>query len=139
VTDKKGRLYRDYNGLQISGRCGAVNLTRSVVVLSEYPAGWFPHFLGHYFAEDSWDGTDLFMERPDERGRVTGHVFATERVRDVFRRAKVRNVAFERLTDVSVNTDTYEVGSDYLMPPDFSQRVDAAYARAGVPRPGSPR
>ena len=135
VTDKKGKLYRDYSGLVITGRCGPVDLTRSAVVLSEYPGGWFPHFLGHYFDDDSWDGSDLFMEHPDSRGHRTAVVYVTERVRTVFRRAKVRNVELKRLTEVSVSTWVYEVGSAHLLPTDFRARVDAAYVLADVPRP----
>ena len=135
VTDKKGKLHRKYSGLAITGRCGPIDLSRSVVVLSQYPAGWFPHFLGHYFDDDSWDGSDLFMEHPDTRGHRTAAMFTTERVRQVFRRAKVRNLELERLTQVNVNTSIYEIGSTHLLPPDFNARVDAAYVRAGVPRP----
>ena len=135
VTDKKGKLRRDYSGLVITGRCGHVDLTRSVVVLSEYPAGWLPHFLGHYFEEDSWDGFDLFMEHPDTRGHRNSRIYVTERVRQAFRRAKVRNVELERLTEATVNTSIYEVGSAHLLPSDFEAPVNAAYILAKVPRP----
>ena len=135
VTDKKGKLHQAYSGLVITGRCGHVDLTRSVVVLSEYPAGWFPHFLGHYFEEDSWDGFDLFMEHPDTQGHRNSRIYVTELVRQVFRRAKVRNVELERLTEVTVNTSIYEVGSAHLVPSDFEARVNAAYVLAKVPRP----
>jgi hypothetical protein len=135
VTDKKGRSYPDYEGLVILGRCGGVDLSRSVVVLSEYPAGWFPHFLGRYFPEQSWDGSDIFMERPDSSGHVSAHVFVTEKVREAFDKAKISNVLFERLTEVDVMTSVYENGCSHLLPPDFSHRVDAAYRRAGVRRP----
>lgn len=135
VTDKQGESHPDYQGLVISGRCGTVDLSRSVVVLSQYPAGWYPHFLGRYFAEDSWDGSDIFMETPDSIGRVTAHKFVTEKVRQVFDRAKIKNVHLQRLTEESVSTSIYEVGSSHLLPHDFTRRVDAAYARAAVPRP----
>jgi len=135
VSGKKGDTYSEYLGLAIAGRCGPVDLSRSIVVLSEYPAGWFPHFLGHYFDETSWDGCDLFMEAVDPSGRRTANIFATEPVRQVFRRAKIKNIIFERLTERSVNTSVYEIGSSHLLPLDFQSRVDAAYGRAGVPRP----
>jgi len=135
VKDKSGRSHSDYEGVTILGRCGPVDLSRSVVALAEYPAGWFPHFLGHYFAEHSWDGSDLFMERADSTGKVTARCFATERVRQAFQRAKIRNVLLERLTEQSVMTSIYEIGCSHLLPPDFAHRVSAAYARAGIPQP----
>ena len=135
VIDKNGDSYPDYAGLAVLGRCGACDLSRSVVVLAEYPVGWFPHFLGRYFSENSWDGSDFFMERADVRGSFTGHVFVTERVRQVFEQAKMKNVRLERLTETSVSAMVYEAGKDYLLPTDFSRRVDATYTRAGIPRP----
>jgi len=135
VTDKAGESHPDYAGLSMVGRCGPVDLSRSVVVLSQYPGGWFPHFLGHYFAEDSWDGSDVFMEREDSTGRVTARIFVTEKVREALDRAEVKNLRLQRLTEKSVMTSIYEIGSSHLLPCDFSQRVDAAYARAGVSRP----
>lgn len=136
VTDKTGQAHLDYEGLTIVGRCGPADLSRSVVVLSEYPAGWFPHFLGHYFAKDSWDGSDIFMERPNSRGKVIALKFVTEKVHQIFKRAKIKNIRMECLTERSVMTSIHEIGDPHSIPADFIQRVNAAYARADVPRPG---
>lgn len=135
VIDKGGDYHPDYEGLAILGRCGCADLSRSVVVLSKYPAGWFPHFLGYYFPEESWDGSDIFMETPDERGRTTAHVFVTERVRLALETASVKNVKFERLTERSISTSVYQIGAEYQLPSDFSARVTAAYRRAGIDPP----
>ncbi len=135
VTDKAGHFHPDYEGLMINGRCGPVDLSRSVVVLSKYPAGWFPHFCGHYFTEDSWDGSDIFMERADSSGKVTARCFVTEKVQQVFKRENIENVRLDCLADKSVMTSIYEIGRSYLLPPDFAHRVAAAYARAGIPLP----
>ena len=135
VTDRDGEPYKDYEGLIVIGRCDAVDLSRSVVVLSEYPRGWFPHFLGRYFDEKSWDGSDLFMERPDFKGKVTAHIFVTEKVRRLIDAARINNVRLERLTEQTVSTSVYEIGRSHLLPHDFSQRVRAAYVRAGVSPP----
>jgi hypothetical protein len=135
VIGKGGDYHPEYEGLVILGRCNSADLSRSVVVLSEYPAGWLPHFLGYYFDEASWDGTDLFMETPDALGKTTAHVFVTERVRLAFEKAKVKNVRFGRLTERSVMTANYEIGSSHRLPRDFSLRVSAAYRRAGISPP----
>lgn len=135
VMDKLGEPQPDYEGLVVTGRCGNVDLARSIVVLSEYPTGWYPHFLGHYFEESSWDGSDIFMETPDSAGRVTAHKFVTEKVRLAFEKAKIKNARLERLTEQSVRTSVYEIGSSHLLPHDFSRRVEAAYIRAGIPKP----
>jgi hypothetical protein len=144
VIDKGGDYHPEYEGLIVRGRCGPADLSRSVVVLSqphsEYQVGGrFPQFLGYYFSEDSWDGSDIFMEMRDARGRQTAHVFVTERMRLALEAARVKNVKFERLTESVVSTSTYETGNAYKLPPDFSARVSAAYRRAGIEPPSQKR
>ena len=75
------------------------------------------------------------MAAADDHSKVTRHMYATESVVDAIRRAKVRNIEFECLADAWVSTAVYEIGSRYRFPRDFAQRVDKAYARAGVSRP----
>ena len=135
VIDKGGDYHPEYDGLVILGRCGAADLSTSVVVLSQYPAGWYPHLLGYYFPADSWDGSDIFMERPDTCGHQTGHTFVTDRLRAAFEAANVQNVRFEPLPDHSAPSSVYEIGSGHRVPEDFPARVSAAYRRAGVDRP----
>src|SRR5437588_991555 len=77
VCDKSGLEYAHYHGLVITGRCGQRNLSASKIELSEYPGGWFPNFVGHYFDETSWDGSDLFMEEGDESGLGDSAKFMT--------------------------------------------------------------
>jgi hypothetical protein len=137
VIDKGGEVYDNYEGIGIVGRCDPIDLSRSVVTLKQFPGGWFPQFLGSYFSEESWDGSDVFMERPDEKGVVTAKIFATEKAVRLFAEAKVENLHFERLTDKETLTSTYEIGCvTQRLPADFKQRVDAAYRRAGVEKPG---
>lgn len=140
VFDKKGGCHPEYEGLIVHGRCGPVNLSRSVVVLSQSSSEYrvesrVPQFLGYYFAEDSWDGSDIFMDNPDAQRRTTAHVFVTERLRLAFETSRVKNVKFERLTESICNTSVYEIGGAYKLPSDFSARVTAAYRRAGVEPP----
>jgi len=136
VIDKGGEVYRDYQGIGIVGRCDPIDLSRSVVTLEKAPGGSFPKFLGSYFAEESWDGSDLFMERPDTKGKMTARIFATEKIRQLFADAKVENLRFERLTEQEISTSVYEIGCvQHRLPADFKQRVDEAYRRAGVEKP----
>jgi hypothetical protein len=94
-VDEGETLRRDYGGLVVTGRCGAIDRSRSEIVLYEYPAGWFPDGRGLFFAEDSWDGTDVFMA-DDE----TGYIFVTDRVRRAL--AKTANVMFEAAAEVRI-------------------------------------
>lgn len=135
VCTKNGDWSSDYHVLGISGRCGPVDLNQSSIRLCEYPGGWIPHFQGHYFVADSWDGSDLFMHRADHTGKVTLNRFITEPVKKVLSRAKVRNLRIQSLPDVSVDVAVYAIGSAHLLPADIDVKITGAYAVAGVPRP----
>jgi hypothetical protein len=135
VSDRSGHEIEGYAGLAITGRCDPVDIARSSVVLREYPAGWFPNFRGQFFDLDSWDGSDLFMERPDERGDFTVRRYATGRVARALQREKVRQLTVVSLTDVEIDAVGYRIGKPHRMPADFEQRVADAYASQGVPRP----
>jgi hypothetical protein len=99
VVDKYGVAIEGYSGLAITGRCDAVDIARSSVVIREYSGGWFPMFRGRFFGLDSWDGSDLFMERADERGDYTLFRYATSRVALALKRAQVRQL---KITPVAV-------------------------------------
>jgi hypothetical protein len=135
VSDKHGVAVDGFAGLAITGRCDPIDIARSSVVVREYPAGWFPKLRGRFFDVGSWDGSDLFMERPDACGDFTLFRYATARVVQVFEREKVRPLRFTRLRELEMEVAVYGVGKPHLMPADFEQRVADAYARQGVPRP----
>ena len=135
VWTKAGELAPDYFGLAINGRCARVDLSRSTSELREYPGGWVPHFRGHFFVPDTWDGSDLFMEAPDQAGKISAKRMMTDTVRRALAKAKVRNLELCSLPDESVSTSVYTIALQHLLPPDFEQRVAEAYAHAGVPRP----
>ncbi len=85
-----------YSGLVVSGRCGAIDNTRSVQVEKAVvgnPKGNAPVWKGLYFAEESWDGSDIF------RPSGTGYIFVTEKVRAALDRAKVTNLTYTALAE----------------------------------------
>jgi hypothetical protein len=86
---------KKYHGLAITGRCGAINYSRSVPIQRRYPAGVFPAFQGIYFDESSWDGSDIFMTPPESIW-----TFVTERVRSALQECAINNVILERVTDI---------------------------------------
>jgi hypothetical protein len=97
VRDKQGQLIPGYSGLGITGRCGKIDYTRTVVVPRVYPAGIFPIGKGLLFDPESWDGSDLFMPADN-----FGYKFMVDRVKKAFERAKIRNVSFTPLDQFEV-------------------------------------
>jgi hypothetical protein len=88
---------RLYAFLVVRGRCGPLDWARSSRVSGAFPGGRFPLLRGFFFDEDSWDGSDFFMEE-----RRSGWVFVTRRVVDLFRMHKIRNVQFERMDELEI-------------------------------------
>jgi hypothetical protein len=94
LRGKAGESLPSYFGLIVHGRCGAIDPSRSVKAMKEYPAGSFPIVKGLGFEESSWDGADFFM--PSDG---TAWVFVTERVKRVLA-STVRNARFEALDQI---------------------------------------
>jgi hypothetical protein len=94
LVDHAGCPVDGYHGLVISGRCGPIDYSESEIVYELLPAGPSPSYKGYRFDPASWDGSDFFM--PPE----TEHRLVTAPVAIALRRANVRNVALERITDV---------------------------------------
>ena len=80
-----------YAGLSVRGRCGPIQYERGVPVQKEYPGGIFTVYLGYFFDEQSWDGSDLFVSVDG-----SGMVFVTQKVRDAFAKAKVTGATMGR-------------------------------------------
>ena len=96
LKDRKGELIPDYAALATTGRCGPLVNSRSKKVTKENYAGtgFMDVYLGYYFDEDSWDGSDMF--RP-EGTRMT---IVTRHVRDIIMAIKATNIEFEPILEV---------------------------------------
>ena len=99
VSTKAGRTLHGYAGLDVTGACGPLDFTASERIEKITPAGREQAFLGRYFDRRTWDGTMIF------RPQGSADIVVTERVRDVFRRAKVENIEMKSLDDIEVPGD----------------------------------
>ena len=136
MRNKGSEEISDFFGLAIDGRCGALDLEKSDIILREYPGGWCPFFRGRYYDPESWDGSDIFMESPDSRGKSTAVMLCTLKVKKALSKAKVSNMRYTRLTDLELNTSIFEIGGPYRLPRDFVSRVKAVYKNCGHEIPG---
>lgn len=83
-----------YRGMAITGRCGPEDKSRRLHFKKQMPGRESNYWRGLYFDPLRWDGSDLFMFA-DRHGLVV-----RSNVVDAFRRAKITNMVFERLTEV---------------------------------------
>lgn len=131
LLDKKKTLIQGYFGLSVTGRCDSIDLSKSTIVLHQYPARKSPRFKGHYFDPKSWDGSDIFMERPDEKGNTTASILVTQRVKDLFEKEKIRNVKLERLGETETDLSVYEIGLQYKLPTNYKNIIKEANKKEG--------
>ncbi|HXW08588.1 MAG TPA: hypothetical protein VD833_25380 [Vicinamibacterales bacterium] len=141
LTAKNGQEITGFHGLAITGRCDAPDLARSELTLRRYPGGWFPVLRGCYFTEASYDGSDLFMERPDERGHRNLNRYITGRAVRLLRQSRIGNLRLEKLSEIEIRGFIYESGLRYRLPKDYDERVAALHAKrrsAGAAADGGP-
>ena len=91
LWDKAGAPLPTYYYLQVLGRCGPRDPSKSEPFEEEMPGAWFPRLRGLYFDPETWDGSDFFLPAK------TAFIAVTEPVTRALAHAKVKNVTFERL------------------------------------------
>jgi hypothetical protein len=106
VKDREGQIKSNYHGLAVTGKAGEHDLRRVQAVEKPPIVHGGPTYInlkGMYFESDEWDGSDFSL---------MGHTITcivTERVVQAFRRAKIRNVQFIKLSQVETPASVYEV------------------------------
>lgn len=91
-----------YFGFIICGRANFVDYTRSEIIIKRLGIKDTPHVRGIYFYTDQWDGSDFFMENSDPDDKITMSRYCTERVFKLFKKNKVRNLAFEKVVESDI-------------------------------------
>lgn len=97
VYGKKDERVEGYHGFAVTGRCGPIDnsLSRQIVVPPPVPEGQpVPGWQGLYFDSETWDGSDVFTQPSG------GWIFVVECVKKALNRAKIKNLYFERLSEV---------------------------------------
>jgi hypothetical protein len=87
-----------YSGIAVTGRCGPIDdrLSEEVTLGPPAPHGRARRGLrGLCFPPDSWDGNDFFTS---EAGGAW--IFVVQRVKDALEKAQLRNVEFQRLSEI---------------------------------------
>lgn len=98
LQGKTGELLSAYYFLRVHGRCGRLDYGQSKKVDKIYPGGVFPVWKGLYFDPATWDGSDIFM------ADGAGFKFVTEAVKGALEKAKVKNISFEPLAEVELES-----------------------------------
>lgn len=102
VYGKSGERIDGYHGFAVTGRCGRVLWSKGKKERrpAPVPGGQaYDVWVGMYFAERSWDGSDIFMPK------ATTYAIVVEAVMQALTRAKVTNIKFTRLTEFERSWD----------------------------------
>jgi hypothetical protein len=109
VYGKHGKRIPGYHGLAVIGRCGPIDNSRSVqqwrppkAVTGKPYRAW----VGLYFDESSWDGSDIFMPE------CTALICVTEPVKESVTRARLTNVRLVALSEMENTKLPITVASD---------------------------
>ena len=110
IRSKKNDLVdQKYFGLIITGRCGYRDYTKSSIILDKIGINIKPHIKGFYFKNDYWDGSDLFMSNPEQNRNSTMSRFCTDKVVNLFKKEKIKNIEFEALNESTLAIELYNV------------------------------
>ncbi len=103
VYDKSLKeIPRKFFGFIICGRSNFVDYTRSEIVIKRLGIKDTPYVRGLYFFNDHWDESDFFMEKSDPDKKINMRRYCTERVYQIFRKNKIINLAFEKVTQFDI-------------------------------------
>jgi hypothetical protein len=98
LRGRTGEILPRYYFMRVRGHCGPIEYDRSEKGHKIYPGGTFPVWKGLYFDPATWDGSDLFM------AEGAGFKFAVEAVRDAVQNANVKNILFEPVDEVELES-----------------------------------
>ena len=96
VFDKKGNEVPGYHGFSIIGRCKDldISLLKERVAVQYYESGPIrEYYKGFPLDLSTWDGSDIFLLSG------TGWNFITKRVYSLFKKQKITNITYEKVTD----------------------------------------
>ena len=110
IFSKNNQLIdQKYYGLIITGRCGYQDNSQSSIVMDKFGITTEPHAKGFYFKDNYWDGTDLFMCKTDENGESTMFRFCSQKVADLIKKEKIKNLSLKKTTDFSLSISLYDI------------------------------
>src|SRR5690606_33871529 len=93
------------------GRCGFIDYSRGHLMTKKVGITDSEHIKAPKFKDDFWDGSDLFMHNPNPEGKITMHRYCTQKVVDIFKKEKIRNIEFEKTVEITNAIFMLEIGA----------------------------
>lgn len=98
ILDKQGNEVSNYNGLSITGKCGAPNYSLSHTYIKQLVPNGIKqkYYRGLHIGFDKWDGSDLFIPEG------TLNIVMTKKVMNIIRHHKITNINLQSLADYEI-------------------------------------
>jgi hypothetical protein len=128
LTKSGNHTIDNYFALTVTGRANAIDYLQTDIVFKQFPGGQFPYFKGLYFAPESWDSSDIFMERPDSDGKSSAFVYVTKKFVDTFKKNKVKNISFVNFNDYLTDCEMIKIGATETMRMNIDEKIKNASA-----------
>jgi hypothetical protein len=127
VLTKLGEKTLDnYFAVSVTGRTNVIDYLKTDIVFKQFPGGQFPHFKGLYFDPESWDGTDIFMARPDIEGQSSAFIYVTKKFVDIFNNNKVKNIGFVNFNDYITDCGMVKICATDKMKREIDEKIKKA-------------
>lgn len=112
IHNKREELIKGkYYGLIITGRCGFIDYSQGYLMTKKVGFTDSEHIKAPKFKDDFWDGSDLFMRKPNPEGNITMHRYCTKKVADIFRQEKIKNIKFEKTVEIAMPIFMLNIGA----------------------------
>jgi hypothetical protein len=128
LTKSGGNTIDNFFALTVTGRADPINYLQTDIVFKQFPGGQFPHFKGIYFVPESWDGSDIFMERTDSDGKSSAFIYVTKKFVDTFKKNKVKNIRFVNFNDYLTDCEMIKIGATETMKTKIDEMIKKACA-----------
>ena len=132
ITNKnKRQSSTQYYTVIIIGRVDNIDYINSEVrfITKDGTVKESAYFIGKKFDIDSWDSTDFFMEREDSEGNSTGYIYASQKVVDLFKKNKITNILFEKLSEYETWCNLIKIGTNEDMKRKIDEKIMNASAQ----------
>ncbi len=129
LIGKQDEAIEGFAALVITGRVGPADYSLARVVWREFPGGRYPYLKGCVFTDASWDGSDLFMERPQPGQVQPLRIYASARAAAALRNGRIKNVRLERLSEHEAHVATIPEIVKSRWPVELRQQLETGSAR----------
>jgi hypothetical protein len=126
LTKSGSHTIDNYFALTVTGRADSIDYLQTDIVFKQFPGGRFPHFKGLYFVPESWDGSDIFMERPDKDLNSSAFIYVTKKFVDIFKKNKVKNISFVNFNDYLTDCEMIKLGATETMKMKIDEMIKKA-------------